>query len=77
MPLLRIMQKNLNQTIVLNGFEIKITDIKIGREDSGKSMNTKVAIIVNNDRFVVHAYNSTQKVMIQGKNNAHFAENCL
>ena len=77
LPLLRVWHEKLNKTIVLNGFEIKILDIKIGKEDSGKLMDTKVAVIVNNDRFVLHAYNSTQKVMIQGKNNANFVENCL
>ena len=77
LPLLRIWQENLNKIFVLDGFEIKIIDIKIGREDSGKQMDTKVTVLVNNDRFVLHAYNSTQKLMIQGKNNAHFAENCL
>ena len=77
LPLLRLWQQKLNETIVLNGFEIKILDMKIGKEDSGKHIDTKLVIVVKNDRFVFHAYNSTQKVMIQGKNYAHFAENCL
>ena len=36
-------------------------------------MDTKLVIFVNNDRLVLHAYNATQNLMIQGKNHENFA----
>lgn len=33
--------------------------------------------MANNDRLVLHTYNGTQNVMVQGKNYENFAVNCL
>ena len=46
-------------------------------DESKNHVDTKLAIIVNSDRIVLHAYNSKQKLMVQGKGYEHFAINCL
>ena len=77
LPLLRIWHQNVNQTISINDNEVRIDKIDQGFEDSQKHMDTKLVIVVNNCRLVLHAYNSSQKLMIQGKHSENFAVNCL
>ena len=77
LPLLRLWHKNKDETFVINGREIKVVESDEGIENSGQQVDTKLVLLANNDRFVVHAYNSTQKLMVQGKNYEQFAINCL
>ena len=48
-----------------------------GIDDSNKHIDTKLVIIANTDRLVLHAYNGTQNLIVQGKNYANFAVNYL
>ena len=56
---------------------MKIIEVTKGVEDSEKHVDTKLAVLVNTNRLVIHAYNSTQNVMIQGKYHKDFALSCL
>ena len=77
LPLLKVWHQQVNQTIFINEIEIRIEKSDIGFEDTKKHVDTKLVIFVNSCRLVLHAYNSTQKLMIQGKNYESFAVNCL
>ena len=35
-------------------------------------MDTKIVVLVNNEKLVLHSYNTTQNVMVQGKNRENF-----
>ena len=68
LPLLRLWKDKLDEVFIINEVELKIVEIDIGIEDSNKHMDTKLVIMTNNDRLVVHAYNGRQNAMVQGKN---------
>ena len=57
--------------------KIDILEVDAGIDNSDKHMDTKLIITVNKDRIVLHAYNGTQNLMVQGKNYADFAVNYL
>ena len=77
LPLLQEWHKKCNETVQVNDTEIKILEVDPGVENTGKTVDTKLAVLANNSRFVLHAYNSTQNLMVQGKNYEDFALNCL
>ena len=66
-PLLKSWQKNINGTVLIDSNQVKIEEINTGFDSSQKHMDTKLVIYANNSRLVLHAYNTTQKLMIQGK----------
>ena len=53
--------------------------ISIDRRDElmGRHMDTKIQFEVNGEKITMHVYNSTQKIMIQGKRYKWFVENYL
>ena len=59
------------------GNNIEIVEYKTGVDLSENRMDTKLVVLVNGDRLVIHSYNSTQNIMVQGKNFAKFAVNHL
>ena len=77
LPLLQIWHKKCNETVQINDTKIKILEVDSGVENTGKTVDTKLAVLANGTRFVLHAYNSTQNLMVQGKNYEDFALNCL
>ena len=72
--MLKLWQKNTNKTVAIDSYQVKIEE---SLDNSQKHIDTKLVIYVDNSRFVLHAYNTTQKLMIQGKNCENFALNCL
>ena len=48
-----------------------------GSETSSKNVDVKFVALVDNEKLVLHAYNTTQNVMIQGKNRENFVLNVL
>ena len=67
----------MNSSIKIDGTEVEILEVEAGKENQGQHVDTKLVVIVNNDRLVLHAYNGTQNLMVQGKNYDKFALNCL
>ena len=61
-------KKQTNETFYLKDMEIKIAEAEYGIDTTEKHVDTKLVVYANNDRFVLHAYNGTQNLMIQGKN---------
>ena len=47
------------------------------KELSGKHVDTKIEFKVNKDKIVIHIYNSTQKLTIQGRKHKWFVDNYL
>ena len=77
LPLIRYWNTKVNETVTINETEIKIMEVHTGVETSEHHIDTKLVLNVNGDRLVLHAYNGTQKLMVQGKNYENFALNCL
>ena len=47
------------------------------KEHSGKHVDTKIEFKVNKDKIVIHIYNTTQKLTIQGRRHKWFVDNYL
>ena len=77
LPLMRLWNRKVNEVFIVNETEIKVIEIDTGIEETGNHVDTKIVIMANNQRFVLHAYNGTQNLMVQGKNYEQFAVNCL
>ena len=77
LPLMRLWNRKVNEVFFVNQTEVKVIEIDAGIEESGNHVDTKLVITANNKRFVLHAYNGTQNLMVQGKNYENFAVNCL
>ena len=77
LPLLKSWHKKLNEKIFINETEVQIVEIDAGIDDSQNHIDTKLVIIANKSRLVLHAYNSKQKLMVQGQDYENFALNCL
>ena len=54
-----------------------ILEIVKGFDSTEKHTDTKLVIMFSNHRFVLHAYNTTQNLMVQGKYSEDLAVNCL
>ena len=77
LPLLSVWHSIGTKVFKLNDIEVNIIESDPGIDINDKHMDTKLVIIANNDRLVLHAYNSTQNLMVQGKNFQKFAINYL
>ena len=45
---------------------LRISDIKMGTEVTGKHVDTQVTFILNDDEIKLHCYNTTQLILING-----------
>ena len=77
LPLLKSLQGKINETHHFSENEIKIVEFEAGKDISEKHVDTKLAVMFNDCRLVLHAYNSTQNLMVQGKSHEHFAVKVL
>ena len=77
LPTLREWHGQLRKPFKLGDVEVNVEESDAGIEDTEKHVDTKMVIIANDDRLVLHAYNSTQNLMVQGKNSNAFAVNYL
>ena len=67
MPIVNEWQENLDTIIDINGHEIKVIEADKGLDASEKCVDTKLTVMYNEEGFVIHCYNTTQNLMIQGK----------
>ena len=77
LPLFKLWRQRVDEEVNLNGARIKVVSVEVGLESSAKHVDTKLVVMVNNNRIVIHCYNSTQNVMIQGRNRENFVSNIL
>ena len=54
-------------------FEVVLPLLKQWHDVTEKHMDTKLVVFAGNDRLVLHAYNGTQNLMVQGKNHENLA----
>ena len=76
-PLIRVWNLKVDEEILINKKVIKVIEVDKGIEDTNKHVDTKLVVMVDDKRIVIHAYNGTQNVMVQGKNYKSFAVDCL
>ena len=77
LPLIKAWQQKVDEIVQINENEIKIVEVEAGKEQTGSHFDTKLVVMNKGDRLVLHAYNSTQNLMVQGKNYEQFALNVL
>ena len=77
LPMLRIWNKKVEEVIKVYDFEIKVVESNQGIDESKNHVDTKLVLSVNSNHMVLHAYNSKQKLMIQGNGYESFSINCL
>ena len=77
LPLLKVWHAQVGKSFKLSDIGIEVEQSDPGVENSEKHIDTKLVIIADNDRLVLHVYNSTQNLMVQGRNFEHFAVNYL
>ena len=54
------------QTCKIGDYCIKIGGVKLGKESSGKHVNTQIVFFADRDKIVLHLYNTTQLILING-----------
>ena len=60
--------KNGPKHFIIGKEEVERVAVDPRKELSGKHVNTKIEFKVNKQKILIHAYNSTQKLTIQGRN---------
>ena len=75
LPMLKIWQEKVNEVIKIDETGIKVIEVIKGTENTNKHVDTKLIVMINDDRLVIHVYNGTQNVMIQGRNYSKHALN--
>ena len=65
--------KKLNgNSFSFDGQIIKVSEFKEGYEENNKHFDSKIVFLVNGTRIVVHSYNSTQNMKVEGKGYIDF-----
>ena len=77
LPLIKVWHNKVGESIKFQEIEVKIIESITGTDLKVRHMDTKLVMLVNNDRIVIHVYNGTQNLMVQGKNFEAFAKNHL
>ena len=72
-------QVKFNENVVFNyeDMEIKVIGFHSGHELNNKHFDTKIIFSVNNQKVIMHCYNSTQNLKIDGQAHCYFSENFL
>ena len=66
-----------NTTIIENGFEIMVNEYREGQELNNKNIDIKIELSVNKQKVVMHCYNTTQNIMINGIGYLNFSDHFL
>ena len=56
---------------------VEVSGITTGVEQNGKHFDTKMLFLVNKDRIVMHGYNSTSNIKVEGSTYLKFINNYL
>ena len=57
-----------------NGNIIQVSEFQAGYEENNKHFDSKIVFLTNGNRIVVHSYNSTQNMKVEGKGYLNFIE---
>ena len=56
---------------------VRIADVKTGKDVGGKHIDTQIVFFSNRDKVVLHCYNTTQLILVNGHGYADFIKVCL
>ena len=62
------------QSLKIDDYEISVGGVKTGKEASGKHVNTQVIFYGNRDKIVLHLYNTTQLILVNGHGYKKFID---
>ena len=62
------------KTCKVGEYAIKVGGVKVGKEKNGKHVNTKIVFFADRDKIVCHLYNTTQKILVNGRGYKKFIE---
>ena len=68
-PHLKEWHDNPQSFVKNNEYEIQIVEIEKGFDKAKKHVDTKLVMISSEQRYVLHVYNTTQNLMVQGRNS--------
>ena len=68
---------NNYETFTVGKEEIQRVDVAQRTELTGKHIDTKIEFKVNKGKIVIHAYNTQQKILIQGSKHKWFVDSYL
>ena len=77
LPWLRDVSQKAHQTIKIGDLKVEVMEVHVGKENTGNHVDTQLVIMEGNNLLVLHAYNSTQNLMVQGKSYNNLALNVL
>lgn len=55
-----------SKTCKIDDLTVRIVDMKTGKDVGGKHIDTQVIIFMNRDKVVLHCYNTTQLILVNG-----------
>ena len=55
-----------NKTCKIGDTIVRIADVKAGRDIGGKHIDTQIVFFANRDKVVLHCYNTTQLILVNG-----------
>ena len=58
----------------IGDINIKIADVKTGKDVSGKHIDTQIIVFINRDKVVLHCYNTTQLILVNGHGYSRLVE---
>ena len=72
LPLLRDWNQQIGKTVTLQGYDMFIVDVESGHDESDNIVDAIVKVSIAEHQVVMHAYNTSQSLLIQGKNCQQF-----
>ena len=45
---------------------VRIADVKTGKDAGGKHIDTQIVFFANRDKVMLHCYNTTQRILVNG-----------
>ena len=68
LPFLKDWHNKVKKPFKFDDLEILVDESDAGMDNANRHMDTKMVVFANTERIVLHAYNGTQNLMVQGKN---------
>ena len=66
------MEKSKWKSFYFEGNIIKVLEFKAGYEENNKHFDSKIVFLAKGNKIVVHSYNSTQNMKVEGKGYIEF-----
>ena len=63
-----------NKVCIINGYKIKIVGFKAGTERTNKQIDTQIIFLADTDKITCHFYNTTQKILVNGRGFRKFID---